>query len=136
MNDEEMIKIEAAKKFLEEQGLDMVVILAYSKDDNMQHVVSYGKTKKDCENAAKSASWAKVALGFPNVKQKACKHNWHVCPRCGKKEDERTFAEKCDKVLKTKFTPTQRAQALCAAGVIKESEIDKVAKRLAKKDKK
>lgn len=82
------VPVEVAEKFLKENGFDMVVVMAYTKDDDMRHVLSYGKTKEDCKNAAKSANWVKAALGFPNVEQEKCSHNWHVCPRCGKKEIE------------------------------------------------
>ncbi len=78
------IPIKAAKDVANEYGLDMVVLVAYSKRTNLRHVVSYGRTKKDCTDAAQSAKWAKAALGFEGVEPEPCKHDWHCCPRCGK----------------------------------------------------
>lgn len=57
------VPITAAKKLAEEQGLRQVVVLAW--DGDLAHVVSYGKTKSDCHQAAKSAAWVKKALTSP-----------------------------------------------------------------------
>jgi hypothetical protein len=54
------IPISAAKRVVEEQGLKQVVLLAY--DGQLVHVVTYGETKKDCAEAAKSGAWIMSAL--------------------------------------------------------------------------
>lgn len=77
------IAISAARKMAEDLEMDMIVVLAYDHATGHQHVVSYGKTKKDCDTAAKSAYWAKAALGFDGTPKEECKHDWHRCPRCG-----------------------------------------------------
>jgi translation initiation factor IF-3 len=78
------IPVYVARELAEERDVDMVVILAHDHATNTRHVVSYGKTKADCEQAAKSARWAKAALGFEGVDvEEPCAHDWHQCPRCG-----------------------------------------------------
>jgi hypothetical protein len=77
------IPIEVAQSVGEERGLDMVVLLAFDHETGMQHVVSWGRTKEDCAIAAKSAAWAKAALGFEGFETEPCAHGWHRCPRCG-----------------------------------------------------
>lgn len=54
------IPITAAKRVAQEQGLKQVVLLAY--DGDRIHVVTYGETKKDCDQAAASGRWIMSAL--------------------------------------------------------------------------
>ncbi len=46
------IPISAAKTVAEKYGLSQVILLGY--DGEKAHVVTYGKTKKDCASAAKA----------------------------------------------------------------------------------
>ena len=57
------VPVMAAKRVAQEQGLRQVVLLAY--DGELVHVVTYGKTKADCADAAKSGAWIMRALKSP-----------------------------------------------------------------------
>ncbi len=56
------IPIAAAKRFAEEHGLQQVIVLAW--DGERTHCVTYGKTAKDCEQAADGGNKLKRALGW------------------------------------------------------------------------
>lgn len=49
------IPISAAKRFADEFGLRQVVVLGY--DGERTHIVTYGKTKEDCRQAAIAQDW-------------------------------------------------------------------------------
>ena len=57
------IPIAAAKRFAQEHGLTQVIIGAW--DGKLTHVVTYGKTLTDCEQAAKGGNLFKRAMGWP-----------------------------------------------------------------------
>ncbi len=57
------IPIRAAKTFATEQGLNQVIIVGW--DGKRMHVITYGKTLEDCEQAADGGNFVKKALGFP-----------------------------------------------------------------------
>jgi len=59
------IPIRAAKFVAEEFNLDQVILLAFSKTTGQTHVVTYGKTVADCEQAAQGGNRMKRALGWP-----------------------------------------------------------------------
>lgn len=46
------IPIAEAKRVCENQKVDQVIILAWDKDSGTTHIVTYGKTKADCKQAA------------------------------------------------------------------------------------
>jgi len=59
------IPISAAKQLSEKYEYPEIVIFAYDPDTRMQHVTTYGKTKEQCEDAAKAGNYLKLVLGWP-----------------------------------------------------------------------
>lgn len=72
------IPIQAAKEFAKKYGQSQVVILSRDEND-LQHVVTFGKTLKDCELAAKAGNNLKRYMGWP---EKLC----HATPSRLKKK--------------------------------------------------
>lgn len=60
------VPIRVAKQIAKEFDCDQVIVLAWSKKTGMTHVVSYGKTTLDCDQAAGAANKMKKALGWPD----------------------------------------------------------------------
>lgn len=46
------LPVKAAKDLAKEYGLDQVILIARTHDDEAVHFVTYGKTKNDCGMAA------------------------------------------------------------------------------------
>jgi hypothetical protein len=67
------IPIKAAQEIAKKYKLDQVVIVAYERDakkgTDMTHIVTYGKTKADCLQAAQGGNMVKKALGWPDSLQ-------------------------------------------------------------------
>ncbi len=59
------ITISVAKVLAERQGLRQVIIIALNADDDIMHVVTYGKTIEDCRLAAESGNNLKRHMGWP-----------------------------------------------------------------------
>ncbi len=59
------IPINWAKKIAEDLGYTQVIIHAYDGETGIQHVTTYGKSKKDCENAAEGGNVLKRMLKWP-----------------------------------------------------------------------
>lgn len=59
------IPITEAKRISEIYGQTQVIIVTWDKDNNRQHVITYGKSSADCEQAAKGGNFVKEALGWP-----------------------------------------------------------------------
>jgi hypothetical protein len=63
------IPIKAARELAKKYKLDQVIIVAYERDvkkqEHMTHVVTYGKSKVDCLQAAQGGNMVKKALGWP-----------------------------------------------------------------------
>jgi hypothetical protein len=59
------IPISAAKEIAKRYGQDQVIMMTFDKETGLTHVVSYGKTKLDCEQAAHGANLMKKTLKFP-----------------------------------------------------------------------
>lgn len=57
------IPIKAARAFAKEHGLQQVILVAW--DGRQTHVVTYGKTTVDCDQAAQGGDLIKSALGWP-----------------------------------------------------------------------
>ena len=57
------VPIKAAKEFAKSQGLDQVIIAAW--DGERTHIVTYGKSTEDCDQAAQGGDLIKKALGWP-----------------------------------------------------------------------
>ena len=63
------IPIRVVKDVAREFKLDQVIMVAYERDvkkkEHMTHVVTYGKTKVDCLQAAQGGNMVKKAMGWP-----------------------------------------------------------------------
>jgi hypothetical protein len=59
------LPIKAAKDLAQKYGQSQVILVTWDDKDNLIHTVSYGKTLKDCEQAAIGANKVRKALGFP-----------------------------------------------------------------------
>ncbi len=57
------IAIQEAKNISKKYKLPQVIIVAW--DGTKTHVVTYGRTLKDCEQAAQGGNFVKKALGWP-----------------------------------------------------------------------
>jgi hypothetical protein len=63
------IPIKAAKQISKNYEKNVVVIIAFDKKHNNQHVTTYGKSYDDCVNAAKLGNYIKLnVLGWPKEK--------------------------------------------------------------------
>jgi hypothetical protein len=58
------IPISAAKRVATEQGCSQVILLAFDTEGRT-HVVTYGRTLKDCAQAAEGGNKLKRVLGWP-----------------------------------------------------------------------
>lgn len=59
------LPIQAAKDVAQKYDQGQVILVTWDDTDHLMHVVSYGKTLQDCNNAAQGANLVKRALGFP-----------------------------------------------------------------------
>ncbi len=59
------IPITAAKRIAKDYDKDQVIIVTWDKPHGTIHVTTYGKTIKDCGEAAQGGNFVKKALGFP-----------------------------------------------------------------------
>jgi len=57
------IPIAEARRVAEAQGLSQVILVGW--DGEATHVVTYGRSQADCEQAARGGNLIKKALGFP-----------------------------------------------------------------------
>jgi hypothetical protein len=60
------IPITEAKRLAETYSQSQVIIVTWDKINNRQHVVTYGKSITDCEQAALGGNFVKKALGWPD----------------------------------------------------------------------
>lgn len=60
------IPIKQAKDISVKYDLDQVIIVAWDKELGTTHIVTYGKTFADCEQAAIGGNFIKKALGWPD----------------------------------------------------------------------
>lgn len=61
------VPIAVARRIATELDLDQVIIVAFSKKTGMTHVVTYGKSIDDCEQAAQGGNKIKdKVLGWPD----------------------------------------------------------------------
>lgn len=65
------IPIKAAKTIAEQYGQDQVILVTWDKINGRTHVVSYGRSLIDCEQAALGGNFVKKALGWPENLQHA-----------------------------------------------------------------
>jgi hypothetical protein len=59
------IPISEAKRISKLYGQTQVIIVTWDRLNNRQHVVTYGQSLKDCEQAALCGNFVKKALGWP-----------------------------------------------------------------------
>ena len=59
------IPIKSARSIAAEYGQSHVVVMTFDRKNNRTHVVTYGKSKKDCQEAAQGGNLVKKALGWP-----------------------------------------------------------------------
>ncbi len=62
------ITIKSAKEISEKFNYPEIVIFGWDPETGMQHVTTYGKTKKQCIDAARAGNHLKKALGWPDEK--------------------------------------------------------------------
>lgn len=65
------LPIKTAKELAEAYELDQVILLGWSKETGITHVVTYGKTLEDCKQAADGGNRLKKSLGWPEELCKA-----------------------------------------------------------------
>lgn len=65
MKKSKRIPIKAAKEFADKFEKDQVIILSWDKKTGSTWVTTYGKTKKDCEQAAHGGNEIKRMLNWP-----------------------------------------------------------------------
>jgi hypothetical protein len=58
------IPISAAKQVAKDQGLKQVILAAW--DGELTHIVTYGVSVEDCDQAAQGGDRIKKALGWPD----------------------------------------------------------------------
>lgn len=59
------IPIATAKRIADEHGQKQVIVVTFG-DDGITHVVTYGKSVEDCDQAAIGGNFVKRALGWPD----------------------------------------------------------------------
>lgn len=59
------IPIKEAKGLAKDYNLTHVIIYGFDQNNNVQHVVTYGKSLDQCDQAAKLGNMMKEGLGFP-----------------------------------------------------------------------
>lgn len=60
------VPISAVKQLAKDQGLKQVIVMAW--DGRLMHVVTYGETTEDCDQAAQGGDLLKKTLGWPEHK--------------------------------------------------------------------
>lgn len=59
------IPIAAAQRIAEDYDKSQVIVITWDRVSGVQDVATYGKSLKDCEEAAKGGNFIKRALGWP-----------------------------------------------------------------------
>ena len=59
------ITIDMAKEISVKSGYPEIVVFGYDPESGMQHVTTFGKTKKQCVDAARAGNYLKRSLGWP-----------------------------------------------------------------------
>lgn len=118
------IPIKALREFAKAQGLDVAVMLGWSQETGLQHVVTWGKTTELCDSAAQMGNRVKELAGWPpeecnaepsRVKKlKAEVENYRrcltwvideICPSDACSELEMAIANACASALEGKPAP-------------------------------
>ncbi len=63
----ERLPIQDAKELAHKRGLRQVILLAW--DGSRSHVVTYGKSEEDCDQAAMGGAKMKKLMGWPDWNQ-------------------------------------------------------------------
>lgn len=94
------LPIKALKELANKFGYSVVIVYAYDAENNMQHVATWGRTIKLCDQAAQLGNMMKDALGWPA--------SLHAEPNRVKKLQERIKElEKLEGAVKEHFQVTQ-----------------------------
>lgn len=75
------IPISILKDVSKKYGQTHVVMMTFDRSSGLTHIVTYGKSVKDCEQAAEGGNFIKKVLGWPD---KLC----HVTPARSRKSQE------------------------------------------------
>ena len=59
------IPIKAAKELASKYGLSHVIIFAHQREPYLDHIVTFGHSLEECEQAAQFGNTLKDALGWP-----------------------------------------------------------------------
>lgn len=83
------IPIIEAKNIAKKYGQAQVIIVTWDKENGRTHVVTYGESLQDCDQAAKGGNVVKKALGFPDAlcheqPARVLKKKATPCVGCGK----------------------------------------------------
>ena len=68
MSEYKDIPISAAKRIAQEFDKNQVIIVTWDQKHGRTHVTTYGKTKEECNQAAKGGALIKKALGWCDSK--------------------------------------------------------------------
>lgn len=67
------VPVTAAKRVATEHNLDQVIIVGFRKEDGTTHIITYGKTKLECSQAAtggrKIAKALNLRMDIPTEKK-------------------------------------------------------------------
>ncbi|MCL4295751.1 MAG: hypothetical protein KJ077_08490 [Anaerolineae bacterium] len=66
MTDYKEVPISAAQQIAEEFDKDQVIIVTWDAAHQVQHVTTYGKSRRDSAQAAQGGNFVKEALGWPD----------------------------------------------------------------------
>ena len=64
------IPIKDAKEIGNNHGYSQVIVVAWDEETGTTSVCTWGKSLKDCEQAAEGGNFVKKALGWPNEMSK------------------------------------------------------------------
>ena len=59
------LPIFAAQRIADDYGQDQVIVVTFDKTSGLTHVVTYGRSLEECEQAAIGGNKVKAALGWP-----------------------------------------------------------------------
>ena len=78
---ENKLPIKAAKEISKQYNQDQVIIVAYDRRKNLTHVATYGKTLRDCAQAAEGGNVIKRTFGFPEEDCNSIPKRWSKKPK-------------------------------------------------------
>ena len=107
------LPIQDAKEIAHKRGLRQVILLAW--DGELSHVVTYGKSVEDCDQAAQGGEKMKKLMGWPNWKaapsrvkrllaaleeaNEVCRFAYQVASRGGAETNWPAFTKRLEEAL-------------------------------------